>query len=328
MVHAVMDADYVKYGAASAGEKRTIQVVHKSSGREMDFANRTEFWGAGAKRDGGWLGKKNEGRTSPFVEDDFEIFDIQSPEPIENVLHLAKTMMEKLLRASQADSYVAYLGKGDSFRRDISTILEYKGNRKDMLRPVHLEAVADYLERQYKAKVITGIEADDQCVIDCVDDPASILVGVDKDYYGSPVNFLNANRLDEGVIKCNQFGELYKDEKGKVRGFGRMFLYHQICSGDAVDNYKANSASSVKWGEASSYKELTKATNDREAWAIMKQIYMKLYPEPTVVTGWRGDEIEIDWEYMLRENFHLARMLRFEGDVVHVEDILQRYDLL
>lgn len=327
MVHAVIDADYVKYSAAAACESRTVRAIHKQSGREKIFKNRTEFWGNKASRDGGFLEDINKGRDTPFTFEDFIIEDIQTPEPIENVLHLAKQMMEGVLRATQCDTYVAYLGKGDSFRVDKSTILEYKGNRKDLLRPVYLDDVAEYLIKNYGAQIITSIEADDRCVMDAYADKASILAGVDKDYYGSPVNYLNLNRRDEGVIKCNQFGALRKDS-GKIRGYGRMFMYHQICSGDAIDNYKANSASAVKSGEAASFKALEGCKTDAEAWAAMKALYQKLYPEPKVITGWRGDEFEIDWLYVLEENFQMARMLRWDGDEVSARDVLARFNLL
>ena len=145
---------------------------------------------------------------------------------------------------------------------------------------------------------------------------------------GSPALVYNPNHPEWGVIQCDQFGKLYKDEKGKVRGHGRLFLYHQVCFGDAIDHYKANSASKMKWGEVSSYKALVDCKSDKEAWVAMKAVYQKLYPTPVVVKGWRGNEIEVDWLYMLRENFTMARMLRWEGDEVDAKDVLDKMGLL
>jgi hypothetical protein len=42
------------------------------------------------------------------------------------------------------------------------------------------------------------------------------------------------------------------------------------------------------------------------------------------VKGWRGDEFEIDWKYVLNEQFQMARMLRFDGDSIHVDDVLNK----
>ena len=326
MVHAVVDADAIKYAAACAGESRTINVVHKASGREKLFSNRTAFYG-GPKRDGGWLAQQNAKRDSPFTIDEFEIIDVQSPEPVENVLHLTKTIFDKWLRSVQADSYKAFLGAGDSFRREVSTILEYKGNRTDLLKPVHLDVVTEYIERKYNAEVVRDLEADDWCVIECQDNPEAIMLAIDKDALGAPCKVYNPNRPDDGIINGAQFGALRRDGKN-IRGYGRIFLYHQVCSGDKIDNYKANSASKVSWGDASSFKELSKCTTDYEAWQTMKAIYQKLYPEPTIVTGWRGDQIEVDWIYMLEENFQMARMLRHPEDFVKARDVLDKMGLL
>lgn len=328
MPHAVVDADFIKYAAAAVGEKRTIQVVHRQSGDEWIYKTRTDFWGHWLKKSGGDLAKMNQGRETPLLPEEFDITDIQTPEPVEHSLHLAKVMFDKCLRLTNADTFTAYMGKGDSFRVDKSTILKYKGQREDMLRPLHLDAVGDYLHRTFGAEYITGIEADDQCVIDCVEHPASILVGIDKDYYGSPVQIVNPDKPEWGLVDCRGFGGLYVDEKGVVRGNGRMFLYHQVMYGDKTDNYCANSASDMKWGEKSSYALLKDCKTDREAWEALVKGYKKLYPEPKVITGWRGDEIEVDWLYVLRENFTMARMLRWEGDEVDAKDVLTKMGLL
>ena len=40
------------------------------------------------------------------------------------------------------------------------------------------------------------------------------------------------------------------------------------------------------------------------------------------------DEFEVDWLYVLRENFQMARMLRWEGDQVDAKDVLTKMGLL
>ena len=68
---AVFDMDYVAFQAAALSEERSVNVIHKQSGREMKFANRTEFYGNWRKKDGGWLAEKNKGRDSPFLLDGY-----------------------------------------------------------------------------------------------------------------------------------------------------------------------------------------------------------------------------------------------------------------
>ena len=65
-------------------------------------------------------------------------------------------------------------------------------------------------------------------------------------------------------------------------------------------------------------------SRDKECFEAMRNIYVKLYPSPKKIVSWRGDEIEIDWLYMLNENFQLARMRRWENDEFHVNTVLDK----
>ena len=135
---------------------------------------------------------------------------------------------------------------------------------------------------------------------------------------------MDRNQQERGIVNCNKFGHLFLDSKGKVRGEGRIHLYFQMASEDDTDNYKANCFSDVKWGAKSAYKALVDCTSDKEAWQVLVETFKKLYPEPKVVKGWRGDEFEIDWKYVLNEQFQMARMLRFDGDNIHVDEVLTK----
>jgi hypothetical protein len=323
MAHAIIDLDYVKYTCAAVGEKRTIVVTHKASGNTKEFANRTAFYGRDKKS--GWLGERNASRTSPFSIDEFEIEDVQTPEPVENALYTAKNTIERAIALSGCKSYVGYLGQGDSFRREQSTILEYKGNRKELIKPIHLDALTEYLIGRWKAKVVTGLEADDWCVIDC-HDTDNILVGVDKDYFGCNVHYLNMN--ENKIINCKTFGQLRLNDKKKVKGFGRQFFYFQVASGDSIDNYKANSGCETKWGEKSAYDMLAGATNDGEAIQALVNVYKTLYPKPTEVEGWRKNIITVDWMYMLTENWNMARMFTSPNDKFYdQQDMLNLFEM-
>ena len=320
----IIDLDYVKYASASVGEKRSIIVTHKSSGREKEFNTRTEFYGRDKAKSGGWLGELNSKRDSPFAVDEFEIIDQQIAEPIDHVLQIAKTQVEGDLKRLGTNKYKAFLGKGDSFRVELSTLKKYKDNRKDMLRPLHMDAVTEYLERKFKAEIVTNIEADDRCVIEAYNNPNAVIQGLDKDYYGQPVKFFNVNRPDEGIQDCNQFGSLWLEDKGDVRGIGRMHLYWQIASNDTSDNYAANCFSDIKWAGKSAYKSLVEAKTDNEAWEKLKGIFQYLYPEEKTVLGWRNDPINLTWDYVLNEMFVMARMLRFEGENLNAYGVMDK----
>lgn len=323
-VIAVIDLDFVKYSVSSVGESRKLKVIHKKSGKEKVFNNRTEFWGRG-KKVGGWLAEQIEEQGVEWTKEDFEIEDIQEvSEPIENVLHSAKLVVDSAIKSINAGSIIPLIGEGKVFRVNLSTLLEYKGNRKDTLKPLLLDDVTEYLKKKFKPSVIKDIEVDDKCVMVASNDPKYVVVGVDKDYYGCPINFYNVNRPEEGIVDCRGLGKLWRDDKGKVRGRGRSFLHWQVCSQDLSDNYKANCFSDIKWGEVKAYEALVGCKTDKELWEATVEVFKTLYPEPKKVKGWVGNEIEINWLYVMQEMFTMAHLHRYSGDFIQCDLILKK----
>lgn len=317
----VFDMDYIKYTVAAAGEKRDIVAIHKQSGDEFVFKARTEFWGRDKKS--GWLAETNATRETPHLVTDFDIIDRQTPPPISHSCRTVKAHIKNILEKLGSNRYYGYLGKGDSWRVDRSTILKYKGQREVLLKPLNIPEVEQYLLKNHASTFVTHLEADDQCVIDCTAarkaEKQFVLVGVDKDYYGCEVDFFNVDKM-ESPLSIRGLGQLEVETKAnktkKVNGSGRIFFYFQVASGDTTDNYKANSASDLTFGPMSAYHVLKDCKTDKEALMALRDIYWHLYPSPKTITGWRGDTFEIDWKYVLRENWDMARMLRWEGDKV------------
>jgi len=326
------DLDAHKYRCASVGEERTILVIHKQSGREKTFKTRTEFWGHHKKKSGGWLAEVNKQRLEkgkePFKPEDFEIQDKQEiKEPLANILHTCKLSVESAVKASGADKAVYYIGKGESFRVGKSTLLEYKGNRTGILKPLLLDEVSEYLTRKFGAEVITDLEVDDVVNMNAYRKKGHFQLILDKDGYGAGADMFNFQKPEEGIVKTDCFGKLFIDTSGKspkVCGYGRMFKLWQCCSGDDSDNYYANCKSDIAWGGMSAYNALVNCQNDKELFEAAIGVFKHLYPEPKVVTGWRGDEILIDWKYVMQECFTLCHMLRWEGDEVHLLDVFDK----
>lgn len=357
------DYDPLLYQAGAVGEERTIKVVHRESGDEYEFATRTAFWGHWKKKAGGWLAEYNAGRPDDKkrLPEEFDITDVQTPEPLSNCLHTLKQMIVSAKEFTGAKTYYGYSGRGVVFREGVSTIVKYKGNREGLLRPVHLEDMKDYLERQHGCIVVynpdpdQNVEADDMCTIDTRDgwlkfkktgndSDRVILSYTDKDYKSGVGELLHAPSMtirSQGDI----FGELTWDAGAKkVDGWGRKWLYFQVMCGDDADNYFANSANpGIKWADKSAYDILKDAKNDTEAWEALKKGYQLLYPSPKKIIGWRGYsdpktmkvlkpdaadyEIEVDWKYCLQENFTLAKMLRWHGEQnspTDIEEVMTR----
>lgn len=328
-MQAVWDLDFVKYAVASKGEKRSIKAYHPISGDEFSCATRTELWGHYLKKNKGLLAEFNLKNGTEYRAEDLVVIDIQEPEPFSLVSNAVDGMFSKVMYQLKTKNYSAYIGEGKSFRVERSTILEYKGQRKDTLKPLHLEEVSNHLIKKYSPEVVTYYEADDRVVMDAYRNKDKCVVGVDKDYFGCDVLFFNANQVDKGIQDCSGLGSLYLNAKGEVKGIGRMFFYHQVLSGDSSDNYKANSANpEYEWGDKSSYKLLKDCKTDKEALEAIKQGYQLIYPEPRIISGWKGDEIEVDWLYCAEENFQMARMLRWENDVVSLKDVMTKFGVI
>lgn len=327
---AVIDLDLYKYHAAAAGESRSVLITHKNTGRTLELPTRTDFYGHHLKRSGGKLAEINRNRTSPFTWDEFEYLDIQRAEPIENVLHTARIMVEKDLKLSGAENYLAFLGEGESFRVGLSTIQKYK-DRENLLKPLLLDEVSEYLKKKFKAEIVTQIENDDRVVIECFKRPERFALIEDKDFWGCPIKVWDRNQQERGIVNCNKFGHLFLDLKNKVRGEGRIFFYWQCCASDKTDGYAANSASEKRWGDKSAYNALVNCKNDKEALEALVAVYKMLYPAPKVIEGWRGDKFEIDWLYVASENWHLARMLRTKKELenkIELKDVLLNHGII
>jgi len=318
----VWDYDYLKFKFAAMGEVRSIIARHPS-GIEQEFKTRTELWGNHHKKAGGWLAEYNKDQPNPLSPSDFIIEDVQRMLSPRLCFRGLNYNIQNVLSKLGKSKYYGYIGKGESWRVQASTILRYKGDRKDLIRPLHLENVENYLIKKHGAILVRDWEADDHTVADCYANPKLILVGVDHDYCGCKVNLFNPDKMEK-PSKIDSLGTLYIDAKGKVRGEGRMYLYHQVLSGDSSDHYKANAASDMKWSDKSAHDVLVVCKTDKECLQAMIESFKKLYPEPKSITGWRGDTFEIDWFYVMQECFTMAHMLRFEGDKFCLKTVLDK----
>ena len=333
MLKAHLDLDAFKYSLASVGEERSIVAIHKKSGREKEFKTRTEFWGHHKKKEGGWLSQLNQERLKkdlePFKPEDFEIVDKQKikDEPIANILHSVKQSVDSAVKASKADKVCYYIGKGESFRVQRSTLLEYKGNRKDTLTPLLLDDIVEYMHKKFKPEVVTDLEVDDVINMNAYGKADEFCILVDKDGYGAGSKLFNFTLPEEGIVSTNCFGKLWVDGSGKtkkVRGYGRMFKMWQCCGLDDSDNYRANCVSDVAWGEMSAYHALVNCKNDKELFEASINVFKHLYPEPKIVKGWRGDDIKIDWLFVMQECLDMCHILRWENDRITLTDVFDK----
>lgn len=135
---------------------------------------------------------------------------------------LTETVENLVYMHLKADSYQAFLtGKGN-YRYDIAKTVPYKGNRVDMKKPKHYEALREHMVTRLGAIIVEGQEADDEVAIRMTKEPDKyLLVGVDKDLRQIPGWHFNPHKdlLD------------YVDEFTGYKAF-----VTQLLTGDRVDN--------------------------------------------------------------------------------------------
>ena len=327
----VVDADWILHSAANAGEKKTIKAVLTPTGEEFNLRTRTELWGRKRSKDGGHLEELNKSRNTSYTWEDFEIFDIQTPDEISKVLHSTKMMVEGITKTTGIEKKELYVGEGRSFRHGRSTLIEYKGNRANLLTAIHKDAVKGYLIKYHGAKVIKDLEVDDVVIMRGYEDEKNLVISVDKDSMSCPVYLYNPTHPEWGILDCRGLGHLWWDTTGKtkkLRGIGRKWFYTQALLGDSVDAISPTAASDMQFGEVGAYEALNACKTDYDCLKAIKDVYQYLYPEPRTVIGWRGDTIKCDWLYVLNEVWDLVRMRRFEGDIVTASDVFKKFGLL
>ena len=119
----------------------------------------------------------------------------------------------------KCDDYKAYItGKGN-FRNDIAVTAPYKGNRKDLKRPKHYEAIRKHLI-DLGATQVEGMEADDAIAIEATAN-GGFIVSIDKDLDQIPGYHYNFVKHEEYFVTEEQ---------------GLLNFYKQILTGDRVDN--------------------------------------------------------------------------------------------
>lgn len=146
-------------------------------------------------------------------------------DPVEFALYSVKNQIKMICNATDADEYEVYLtGKGN-FREEVAFTYGYKANRKDARKPLHHQAIRDYLIEQHDAQLIEGYEADDAMAWNQYQDKGSdtVICSIDKDLRMVPGWHFNFAKPDEGVVY------VFPDE-------GRAWFYKQLLMGDTTDN--------------------------------------------------------------------------------------------
>lgn len=201
----------------------------------------------------------------------------------------ARSQLDNLLydilvrAADESTEHQLYLtGKGN-FRNDIATILPYKGTRTSE-KPKHFHKLRAHMTKVWDAIVTEGIEADDAIAIRATElQDECVMVSVDKDFLqirGHHYNFV-------------------KDVHVYIDDFTGMYnLYHQMLTGDRVDNIRG-----------------VVGIGQKKADKILADCKTEVDMYKAVLEAYKGNAEE------LLENARLLYLIRSEDDVWHPPEV-------
>lgn len=301
----LVDGDVLAFRAAAGNEERSIEVLHTPTGKTKTFTNRRNLKARlKEKFPENWADKLK----------DYEISDVQTASDISFCCYTIKQRLKKLKEVFDADRVELYLDGGNNFREKLPLPKKYKGNRSNSIRPVHLEAVKEYMRKVQHAVSVDGVETDDVVNIRAYQElrkgNRAIIASNDKDTLQSEgIIFYDYTKDSPSAFLIPEIGEVHK-EGSEIKGCGLKFFAFQLLFGDPVDNYSPTDICGVRYGKTSAFKDLVNLTTKEEILTKVTDKYKEWYPDAVTYTSWSGSSITADWEGILDLYFKCAYMQR------------------
>lgn len=343
----IFDYDQIAYISASVVEKKTIDVVHKASGRVRSFNTKTEFCGAKKSVIEGWLGDQNvmrEAKGKPsWALDEFEIINVQTNPDVSHALQAAKMTINGIRNHLGIDKYFGVIGDGnDTFRHQMLLPKKYKSNRKKTIKPILLPDTRKYLVENKKTEVVSYLEADDRLCqygyesylhFQKTGKLKYIVASYDKDNNHTPMIYFNTFKR-KGIFRDNNplhitpgMGQIWM-HKSEVDGYGLFWLATQMLIGDDSDYIRPYQDFGIRFGDASCYKLIAKAENPTELFSLVMQQYRAWFPDGVSYTDWLGGAQSMsadEWAGMI---FDLVYMKRVENDRTNLPALLKHFKVV
>lgn len=317
----VVDLDSVVYRSAAASETSTILVTHNPTQLEKEFKNRTEFKAI----------LKSKNKLDKLEE--YSITDQYVAEPLENCLHTIKRQIEKIKEATQADQMVLVVGGKDNFRDTLPLPKQYKGNRIDMHRPIHLAAGKQYTIERFGAEEINGEESDDAIIYKGYELKEAgydvTVVTIDKDSLQADGLKLYDFTTDTTTFTEGHWFDIVKRKSGtdKPTGSGVGFLAYQMLQGDATDHYFPRDLVDIKYGVTKFHKDTRHCISPKDYLELVIKKYKEWYPIPVTYLDYSGKEQTKDWKELLDLYFKCCYMKRAKDDKSCSKEFFAKYDV-
>lgn len=271
---ALIDGDMFPYRIGAVCESTEIQVFPDG---EIDKGPMATF--DSRKTYKKWL-KENKDCIS---EEDLWVSERKVAEPVENCLHSVKLQLQAILDALETTEYKIFLTGQNNYR---DTLVDYyKANRDRNKRPIHYNAIREYLINVWGAEVIDGMEADDALGISqlewrlkCIQDrPEYKFETVES--LSSTIIVTNDKDLD--MIPGWHYNFVKDDKYFMEEQPAFVQFYCQMLEGDTSDNipgvYKITGKKVSKW--APLFEPLGDMKTEKEMWEHVYLTYCDIFFE-------------------------------------------------
>ena len=177
------------------------------------------------------------------------------------------------------------IGYAPNFREKVAVTKPYKGTRKTK-SPFHFKNLFVHMIDEYDTKIANGIEADDLLAIDQTED--TVICSRDKDLRmveGWHYSWECGRQPAKGPTFVKGIGWLEGIKSGKLVGYGPMFFYSQMLTGDVVDNISGL----PKWGPKKTLEFLNsiEEPTERKLYVSVRDLYKEVFGE-----GWKINLVE------------------------------------
>ena len=260
----------------------------------------------------------------------FSVVPTQIAEPVSYAIKSLNDSMVKVMEYCGCNRIEYYIGGSGNFRNEIPLPVQYKTNRTETVRPIHLTALKDYLIKYKGAKKVCTQEADDivnhrirtlnkeniRCVLYSNDKDCLANVEYDLMVY-------NPDKCDILVSKKG-IGELI--DRGKdVKGTGLKWLIFQTLLGDETDGYTPKVFFNKKYADKSFYKDFNACQTEVEVIKKFVEVTKRLVPDSLSYTSFTGHLIELNRKELFEMYYTLNKMK--DGWCETLEELFLFYNL-
>ena len=260
----------------------------------------------------------------------FSVVHTQIAEPVSYAIKSINDSMAKVLEYCGCNRIEYYIGGGGNFRNEIPLPVQYKTNRTETVRPIHLTALKDYLIKYKGAKKVCTQEADDvvnhrirtlnKQGVRCV------LYSNDKDCMQNvDYNLLNFNPDKADIIVSKKgIGELI--DRGKdVKGSGLKWLIQQTLLGDEIDGFTPKPFFNKRYGDKSLFKDFNECKTEVEVLEKFVEVAKRLVPDKVSYTSFTGQLMELNRKELFSMYFTMNKMR--DGWCETLEELFSFYGL-